>query len=134
MRDLHNSIKVSPALNPAAISSNTTTNGAIIDLKDFDSIEFLIQSGALADGTYTPSITVGDESDLSDGTAASGTDLLGTVADATFAATDDNKVKKIGYVGIKRYARLSIASTGVTTGGTLGAIVVQGSPRHADSV
>lgn len=131
MRDLHNSIKASPALNPAAISSNTATNGAIIDLAGYESLEFVIVSGTLTDGTYTPSIIVGDASDLSDGAAATGSDLLGTIAGATFAATDDNKAKKIGYVGNKRYARLTITTTGVTTGGTVGAVAIQGSPRSA---
>lgn len=131
MRDLHNNIGVAAALNPQAIGSSTTTNGAIIDLAGFESVEFVIQSATLTDGTYTPSITEGDESDLSDGSAAAAADLLGTVADATFAASDDNAVKRIGYRGNKRYVRLNITSASVTTGGTLAAVAIKGHPRNA---
>lgn len=131
MRDLHHNLNLTTALNTAAIGSNTTTNGAIIDTKGFSSLEFAIKSGTLTDGTYTPALTEGDASDLSDGTAVAAGDLLGTIAGATFAATDDNKVKKIGYTGGKRYVRLSLVTTGVTTGGTIGAIAIQGHPSFA---
>ena len=131
MRDLHHNLSFAPAINPAAIASNTATHGVIIDTKGFDSLEFVIQSGTLTDGTYTPSLIEGDDPTLSDGAAVTAGDLLGTVAGATFAATDDNKVKKIGYRGNKRYVRLTITSAGVTTGGTLGAVAVQGHPRSA---
>lgn len=130
-RDLHNNIKATPALNPQAIASSTTVNGAIIDLAGYESAEFLIQSATLTDGTYTPSITEGDASNLSDGAAVAAGDLIGTVADATFAATADNSVKKLGYKGGKRYIRLNITSTGVTSGGTLAAVAVLGHPKSA---
>ncbi len=128
MRDLHHNIAVSTAMNTAAITSNTATNGVIIDTKGYDSLEFVIKSGTLTDGTYTPSLTEGDASDLSDGSAVAAGDLLGTVAGATFAAADDNKAKKLGYRGNKRYVRLVITTTGVTSGGTIGAVAVQGHP------
>lgn len=131
-RDLHNNIKVSPGLNPQAISSSTTTVGATIDSAGYASLEFLIQSATLTDGTYTPAIYGGDASDMSDEVALTAAELLGTIAGATFAATDDNKTKKLG-VGAcnKRYYRLKLVSTSVTSGGTLAAQAVQGHPRHA---
>ncbi|KQV33138.1 MULTISPECIES: hypothetical protein [unclassified Rhizobium] len=128
-KDSHNNLNFAVALNIGAISSNTTTNGAIIDTQGYESVEFVIQSGTLTDGGYAPTITEGDASDLTGGTATAAADLLGTLAGATFAATDDNVVKKIGYKGSKRYVRLNIVSTGVTTGGTLGATVVRGHAR-----
>lgn len=126
-KDLHNNIGVVNALDSTAIGSNTTTNGEVIDTAGFESIEFVIKSETLTDGSYAPTITEGDESDLSDGATA--TDLIGAASDATFAATDDNTVKKIGYKGGKRYVRLNIVSTGVTTGGTLSAVAVKGNAR-----
>ncbi|MBX4992279.1 hypothetical protein ABID08_000709 [Rhizobium binae] len=129
-RDLHNNLGVAVALNIGAISSNTTTNGAIIDTQGFESVEFVIQSGTLTDGSYAPTITEGDQANLSDGSATAAADLLGTAASATFAATDDNVAKKIGYKGGKRYIRLNIVSTGVTTGGTLGATAIKGNARN----
>lgn len=131
MHELHNNISAVVALNTAAITSNTTTNGAIIDTNGFGCLEFVVQSGALTDGTYTPALTEGDASDLSDGSAVAAGDLLGTVAGATFAATDDNKVKRLGYRGNKRFVRLSLVSAGVTTGVTISAVAVLGHPRKA---
>lgn len=130
-RDLHNNIEPKVALNSAAITTNTTTNGVIVDTAGFESVEFVILSAALTDGTYTPSITEGDASDLSGGSATATADLIGTVAGATFAATDDNTVKRIGYKGSKRYVRLNLTSAGTTSGGTLGAIAVLGHPHDA---
>lgn len=123
-RDLHSNINAVLALKHTAISANGATNGEIIDTLGFGSVEFIIQSGALTDGTYTPSITVGDASDLSDG--ASATKFLGTVAGATFASTDDDKVKRIGYSGHRRYVRLTITAASVTTGGAMMATAVLG--------
>ncbi|BAI71476.1 hypothetical protein AZL_020380 [Azospirillum sp. B510] len=131
MRDLHNNLAPLVALNIGAIASNTTTNGAIIDTRGFNSLEFVIQSGTLTDGTYTPALIEGNASDLSDGSPVAADDLLGTVAAATFAATDDNKVKKLGYRGNKRFVRLSLVSAGASTGGTIGATAILGHPRNA---
>lgn len=125
MRDLHNNIKAEAALNIGAISSNTTTAGNIIDMKGFGSVEFIIISGTLTDGTYTPLVQEGDAANLSDASSVDDADLLGTESDAAFAASDDNTVKKVGYIGNKRYVRLSLVSTGVTTGGTLTALALK---------
>ncbi len=130
MRDLHNNQKIEIALNTGAISSNITTNGVIIDMQGFYAIEFIIQSGNLTDGTYTPLIQEGDAANLSDAADVVDANLLGTEAASAFIATDDNKVKKIGYIGNKRYVRLAIVSSGVTTGGTISALAIKG--RAAD--
>jgi hypothetical protein len=129
-RDFHHGFTPQPALNPQAISSNTAVNGATIDTAGYESLEFVLQSATLTDGTYTPSLTAGDAANLSDGAAVAAADLLGTIAGATFAATDDNAVKKIGYRGSKRYVRLTVTTTGVTTGGTIGAVALLGDPRN----
>ena len=125
-RDLHSNINAVLALKHTAISANGATNGEIIDTLGFGSVEFVIQSGTLTDGTYTPSLTVGDAANLSDGIAA--TKLLGTIAGATFAATDDDTVKRIGYSGHRRYVRLTITAASVTSGGAMMATAVLGHP------
>ena len=118
-KDLYNKILQKVAFNTQAISTDTTTNGEIIDLQGFDSATFIIQSGSLTDGTYTPLVHEGNESDLSDAGAVADADLIGTEAGAVFSATDDNKAKRLGYVGGKRYIRLSLVSASTSTGGTL---------------
>lgn len=123
-KDLYNKILQKVAFNTQAISTDTTTNGEIIDLQGFDSATFIIQSGSLTDGTYTPLVHEGNESDLSDAGAVADADLIGTEADSAFTATDDNKAKRLGYVGGKRYIRLSLVSASTSTGGTLSAVAV----------
>lgn len=128
--DLHNNVKTQIARNFAAITTDTTTAGSVIDLKGYGSCEFVIASGTLTDGAYAILIEDGDASNLSDAAAVADTYLLGTESAAGFAATDDNTVKKIGYVGSKRYVRLSIVSTSTTSGGTIGAVAVLGNPDN----
>jgi hypothetical protein len=130
-RDLHNNMITKKALSIGAISSNTNTDGDIIDTNGYKQVEFAILSGTLTDGAYTPAIFEGDDSGLSDGAATAAADLLGTVAGATFALTDDNVTKRIGYKGNKRYVRLRLVSTAVTTGGTLGAVAILSNPLVA---
>jgi len=130
-KELYSSYKVSNAFDTQAITSDTTTAGDIIDTAEYGSILFVTQSGTLTDGTYTVLIEDGDESNLSDATAVADADLTNTEASASFAATDDNTVNKIGYVGSKRYVRLSLVSASTSSGGTLGAIAIQGSPITA---
>jgi hypothetical protein len=116
-------------LNPQTISSDTTTNGIIIDTAGYESLEFVIQTATITLGTITPVIQESDDSGLADPvtvTDASGF-LLGTLADATFAATDDNKTKRIGYAGKKRYVRLSVV-TASSANLVVGAVAILGAP------
>jgi hypothetical protein len=124
---LLHSLVSSLAKAAAAIATNTTTNGLVIDLQGFSSCPLRRRLGdahrrqlRLLD----PGGHARDGSDMADAPASA---VLGA---AVFAATDDNTVKSLSYVGSKRYARLKIVSTGVTTGGTLGAIAVLARQRH----
>lgn len=126
-KDLHNKVKVMNAFDIQSISSDTTTNGDIIDLQGYESCEFIFQTGTITDGDYTVLIQEGDESDLSDAGAVADGDLLGTESNASFTSNDDdNKVSKIGYGGGKRYVRFNVVSSNTTSGGTVGAIAVLG--------
>lgn len=128
-KDLHNNITPAVAKTIAAITTDTTTAGAIIDTKGYGAVEFIMMSGTITDGTYTPLIQEGDDSGLSDAVAVSDDNLFGTEAGVAFVAADDNTVKRIGYrVGKYRYVRLNYVSTGTTSGGTLGAIAVLANP------
>ena len=127
-RELKSTTSPVVALNTTAISSDTTTNGVIIDTAGYESILFVIQSGTITDGTYTPLIQEGDDSGLSDAASVVDADLTNTEASVAFAATDDNAVKSIAYVGDKRYVRLNIVSASTSSGGTLSAVAVKGDP------
>lgn len=129
--DLFHNVVTLPALNFQTISTNTTTVGAIIDTAAFYSLTFAIQSGTITDGAYAIKIEEGDAADLSDAVVVPADFILGSLAGAGFVAANDNAVHKVGYVGKKRYARLSVVSTSVTTGGAFGAIAILSDPRHA---
>lgn len=132
-RDIYNNLNDLVAFNTQSITTNTTTAGVIIDTQGCNSLLFVIQSGTLTDGTYTPLIEYGDDSGLSDAAAVPDDQLNGTEAGAAFADTDDNATKSIGYVGDKRYVRLSIVSASTTSvgGGTLSAVALRGTPTIA---
>lgn len=134
-KDQFSSIKVVPAFDIQIISSDTTTTGDVIDTKGFNSVTFVFQTGTVTDGDYTVLIEDADESAFNVTNAAvADTYLLGTEAGASFDAdTDDNDVAKIGYIGGKRYVRMSVVST--NTGGdasaTIGGVCILGHPLDA---
>lgn len=132
-KDLFNNVKVVPALDIAAISSNTTTAGDVIDTQGFESVTFVLKMGALTDGDYTILIEDADESAFNVTNAAvADAYLLGTEAGAsTTADTEDHDVTKVGYIGGKRYVRMSIVSTNVSSGATMGGVCILGHPADA---
>lgn len=125
-QDMHSNIKVTQGLAAQSVSSNTTVVGSTIDTQGFESLTFAIQSATLTDGTYTPALYEDDASGMGTESLVAAADLIGTVALATFAATDGHTAKKLGYRGNKRYVRLKVASTGVTTGGAIAAVALLG--------
>lgn len=111
MRDMLNHIHVLRALSPvAAGTDNTAYVSEIIDRRGFDALTFLIAIGANtdADVAFTVLIEDGDASNLSDAAAVADEHLVGTEALASFTYADDNEARKIGYVGDKRYVRMTI--------------------------
>lgn len=130
--DLKSSIQVNVVLGFDTISSDTTTDGDIIDKESaiyspFKSIVFTLVSGTITDGDYALKLVHGDESDLSDGVDVPATSLIGALPAYTDDA-DDDKSLSVGYIGKKRYVRASIVSTNTTSGGLLGVIAIKGNP------
>lgn len=128
--DLHNEATSRLGRTLAAITTNTNTDGAIIDTAQYESLEFYMISGTITDGVYTAQLFHGNDPALSDGVQLTGEEALGASTAIFNLAADSNKTRRIGYVGKKRYVRLRLVSTGVSTGGTVGAIAVLGSPLH----
>ena len=121
-KDHLNSVKIASARHAAAITTNTTTNGLTIDTQGHESLTFAVQSAAYTDGSYAVQLFAGDAANMSDEVVIT-TQVLGLLGTApTLAAA--NLVSKVGYVGSKRYARLKIVSTGVTSGATVSAVAV----------
>lgn len=128
MRDLGNNIKVSRAISPVDMANDTPQVSEIIDCSGYDSLEFLIATGSLADAgaTFTVLVEDGDVSSLSDNAAVSDTFLVGTEAAASFTQASDNSVFKVGYTGSKRYVRLTITPSGNASAALVSAVAVQG--------
>jgi hypothetical protein len=128
MQDLHSHIKVSPAISPgAAITGNSTTTGATIDTANYGSLEFVVQSGTVTDGTMTFSMYEGDASNMSDESVVGAADLLGSAPAIT--SGEDDVTERFGYRGNKRYVRIKGVQSGATSGGYYSAVAVQGHPR-----
>lgn len=123
-QELHNDLYPSIGLNVQAISADGTTTGVIVDTQGFGAVQFYIVAGTLSDGTYTPLVQEGDEADMADATAVADADLTDTEADA--AVSVSNTVKRIGYIGNKRYVRCQIVASSVSSGGTVGVLAVRG--------
>ncbi len=126
--DIDSTSEVEAALTSTEIVSNTTTNGEIIDGALREGLEFIVQAGEITDGVYAISLEHGDDPALADAAAVPAADIVGSIAD--FVLTDDDAVRKFGYIGNKRYVRLVVTSTGVTSGGWLAAVAFSTPLRH----
>ena len=127
-RDLKNDIKIVNALNIASITTNTTTVGVEVDTIGFESVTIEVITGARTDGTVTPLLQETDVAGSYSGSVAD-EDLIGLEANA--ALSELNARARLGYIGKKRYVRLSLVSTSVTTGLTAGGSVILGNPKSA---
>lgn len=119
MRDLANHLTFRRAISPqAARTDNTAIVSQIIDLAGFEKMCFAINIGANTDtnATFAVLIEHGDAANLSDAAPVADAQLTGTEAEAGFTADDDNSTRKIGYVGAKRYVRLTITPSGNDSG------------------
>lgn len=129
--DLHHNILPKVVLAPVVIGSSTTTVGAIIDTKGFESLDYSILSGVITDGAYTVVLEEGDDSGLSDAAVVPAELVLDALP--AFADTEDGVAKSVGSIGKKRYQRLSIVSTGVTTGGLFSVAAVLSHVKHGSA-
>ena len=134
-RDLHNSIHPVPLIAPvAARTDNTAIVSAIIDTLGYESCELVLVTGTNTDvnATFTVLVEDGDNSGLSDNAAVADAELLGTEALAGFTFADDIECRKIGYVGIKRYVRMTVTPSGNDSGNIfLAGVALLGHPSLA---
>lgn len=134
LRDQMTNIHPLPAIPPvAAIVDNTPLVSSIIDTAGYESLTWLIATGAEvdADATFAVTMTHGDQSNLSDAAAVAATDVVGTLALASFDFSADNKTRKIGYIGIHRYVQLTITPANNTGNFFASAIALLGNPHNA---
>jgi hypothetical protein len=130
MRDLMNMIDVKRVIAPVSVADNTAQVGQIIDRQGFESLTYVIAVGSVADAdaTFAVLLEEGDAANLSDALAVADVDLIGTEALAGFIFSDDNKCRKLGYSGNKRYTRLTITPSGNASAALFSAVAVLGHP------
>lgn len=129
--DLHNNINPIRAISPVSVADNTAQVSQIIDRRGYGALEFIIATGSIgdADATFTVLVEDGSEANLSDAAAVADEQLLGTEALAGFQFDSDDKTRKIGYIGNKRYVRLTITPAGNASAALLSAVAVLGCPE-----
>lgn len=136
MKDLMNKIDVKRVISPVSVADNTAQVGQIIDKRGFESLTYLIALGSIADAdaTFIVLLEEGDNSALSDAVAVVDADMLGTEILAGFQFDSDNKCRKLGYIGAKRYTRLTITPVSNASAALLSALAVLGHPQIAPTV
>jgi len=135
MRDGSSNIQVKRSTSSISGAGDDVAQvGEIIDTQGYDSLTFVINTGVLVDANATFAVVVdeGDDSGLSGSNAVVDADLVkqdpssatAPEAQASFAFGDDNEVRKIGYIGSKRYVRLTITPTGNTGAWPIGVVAI----------
>jgi len=135
MKDLYNHITPVQAIAPVLVLDATVPAAVEVDLVNFNSAVISVNCGAKAagdTGTITIALTHADD----DGTGASGdyadvaakdvqgatpaTGVVFTLAAAAVAAA----IYKIGYIGGKRFVKLTTAEAGSNATGTIIGVTV----------
>lgn len=137
MRDMANNVQVKRAISPVSVSDDNAQVSEIIDRLGYDSLMFMIAIGSIADANATFAVLLehGDQANLSDNAAVADADMISQTSGAApetaagFQFDDDNEVRKIGYVGNKRYVRLTITPSGNASAALLSAVAVLGNPH-----
>lgn len=124
-RDLKSNIIVNPVLH-ADVSDNTAQVGVVQDHRGSKSHTYVIHAGSLVDADATFTVLL-EESDSSGSgfTAVADDFMLGTEAAASFQFDGDNTVKTLGYIGYKRYTRLTITPANNTGAASFSAVCVE---------
>jgi len=133
MRDLVPYLHPVRAISPAtAVADNTPLVSQIIDRRGYDSVAFIILVGQLATASATFAVTLqhGNDPALADAVAVPAAQLSGTLAAAGFTSTDDDKLRKLGYLGARRYLRLTITPANNAAAANIAAVALLGHPYN----
>ena len=115
----------------ATLSGTTKAEGDWIDMQGWQSVTFSVGTGTVTDAGTTSGFSFqveeGDDTTDAGAAAVADADLVGTEAALTVTSdTDDDKmIGSIGYIGSKRYVRM----TAVGTTGTNAVVNVHATKR-----
>lgn len=133
MKDLYNHIEFVQAIKPVLVSDATVPDAATVDLAGFNSAVIELSVGLKSADTGTITLKA-EHSDATNFANVAAADMQGvTPAEGVIytidADSDDStsRIVKFGYVGGKRYLKLTIAEVGANANGViLGVTVVKG--------
>lgn len=133
MKELMNKIHPLRVIAPVSVADNTAQVGQIIDKRGFESLTYVIALGSIADpdATFVVLLEESDAADMSGAVAVADADLVGTEQQAGFQFDDDNETRKLGYIGAKRYTRLTITPVNNAAAALLSAVAILGHPMIA---
>lgn len=137
-RSIHDTIRVSRVLQAQTISGSALNTGDI-DTRGFDSVMFMVDFGDIDEMGASPvggaKIDILVEHADDDGTGSAGiysnvaaNDIDGLAPSNGIVAsptTDANEIT-FGYVGSKRFVKITLTPTGLTNGGPIGVWLVNG--------
>ena len=134
MRDLMNDIDPKVAIVPTVATDNTALVGENIDKTGYDSVTFIIAAGTLADADATFATLLEHADDNGSGApgafaAVPDDELVGTEALAGFTFAEDKKCRKLGYIGGKKWTRLTVTPSGNAGSAPIAAVAILGHPN-----
>ena len=137
MRDKAHNILVQRVISPVSVADNTAQVGQIIDRLGFESLTYLINTGSIADvdATFTVLLEESDAANMSGAVAVADADMVSQTAGAlpeaaaSFQFDSDDQVRKLGYVGNKRYTRMTITPALNASAALMSAVAVLGHPN-----
>ena len=116
IRDIRSDILVKQALNHR-FTADGAQQSAIIDTANFDmGIMFSFAVPDYTDGSYAVTIDEGDDSGLSDAAAVPANKLIGSLPTLTAVTADNATLSTFGVHSNKRYLRVTVTASSVTTG------------------
>jgi len=130
-QEIHGKIKAVHSI-PHQVHTATTTNGASIDTKGFESCEHIVHVSVALNGSFT--LEVQQAPDNGSGAAGAfaavpAAEVIGTALVISIA--DANKVFRIGSIGKERHQRVVLTETAANSAGVLGVTTILSNPRNA---
>ncbi len=144
MRDLHNNLAVVRGIAPQTVAGSPLNTGNI-DLRGFNAAEIVVEFGDIDEMGASPvgaaKLDIKIEHADDDGSGAPGAYADVTLADVIGPAsvsagvvaspTTDAAPVEVGYIGDKRFIRVTLTPTGLVNGGPIACMIVKGHARHA---
>jgi hypothetical protein len=128
MKDLSSNIKPVLAIAPGTYLNGTNPVPVVVDRQGFESVSLVVSSATVTDAQ---ALVVEHSEDNVTYEAVTQNDCNGSLADfLAVAAAEDSTTRKLGYVGGKRYLKVSSAAAGAT-GAVYGVTAILGHPANA---